>query len=50
MIPYTDVAAIIAVIWSVFQQYQINQICKNCPYHPANAKKFKDDDSLSTAS
>jgi hypothetical protein len=35
-IDITSLVAVFAVIWSAFQQFQINKICQSCPYYPAN--------------
>lgn len=49
MIPYSDVAAILAMLWTIFQQYQINKICSSCPYLPANKEKEKNKNKLAIA-
>lgn len=36
---------ITALMWTIYQQYQISLICMHCPYHPSNAKKLNDDTS-----
>lgn len=33
--------AIVALLWTIHQQYQINKICEKCPYFPPNNKKNK---------
>lgn len=31
MITFTDAASIIALFWTIFQQYKINTMCYKCP-------------------
>jgi len=31
--------AVVALMWTIYQQYQISKICEKCPFLPANRKK-----------
>jgi len=33
--------AVVALMWTIYQQYTINKICLACPYFPANTEKEK---------
>jgi hypothetical protein len=36
MIDLAGATAIIALSWTIYQQYRINEICRKCPYFPPN--------------
>jgi hypothetical protein len=33
--------AIVALSWTIFQQYQISKLCEKCPFLPTNQEKEK---------
>jgi hypothetical protein len=42
MITPEQIIILVTAIWTIVQQYQINQMCKKCPFLPANQKEKKD--------
>ena len=38
MIDVTLLIALFGVIYSFYQQLQINRVCSTCPYYPPNSK------------
>jgi len=37
-----DISALIALVWTMFQQYQINKMCAVCPFRTDSFEKQKE--------
>lgn len=41
MIDLSGAIAIVALSWTIYQQYKISTLCEKCPFLPANSKEIR---------